>query len=83
MPARKGKNMPKEVTLDSLALKGLSIFREAGKLRVEANYSVLAGTEVYKTDTRDVSASLPSATVLNVEDTWDTVLNLVKTSEGM
>ena len=75
--------MPKQVTLDSLALKGLSVFREAGKLRVEANYSLLAGAETYKTETRDVSLSLPQATALSLENAWDTILALIKTTESI
>ena len=75
--------MPKQVTLDSLVLKGLSIFREAGKLRVEANYSVLAGAETYKTETRDISLNLSPATTLDLENAWDTILALIKTSESI
>ncbi|MDO8635250.1 MAG: hypothetical protein Q7R34_03260 [Dehalococcoidia bacterium] len=75
--------MPKQVTLDSLALKGLNIFREAGKLRVEVNYSLMAGTETYKTETRDVSLSLSPATTLDLENAWDTILALIKTSESI
>ncbi len=75
--------MPKQVTLDSLELKGLSVFKEAGGLRVEANYSVLAGTEVYKTETRDVSASLPPATADSLATAWDTILSLVKAAESI
>lgn len=75
--------MPKQVTLDSLVLKGLSIFREAGKLRVEANYSLMAGTETYKNETKDVSPSLSTATTANLENAWDTILALIKTSESI
>ncbi|MBI4289771.1 MAG: hypothetical protein HY671_15250 [Chloroflexi bacterium] len=75
--------MPKQVTLDSLELKGLNIFKEAGKLRVEANYSILAGTEVYKAGTRDVSDSLPPATVDGLASAWDAIVGLIKASESI
>lgn len=82
-PNRKETNVPKQITLDNLELKGLCVFREAGKLRVEANYSVLAGAVVYKTETRDVTLSLPTAVVLSLENAWDAILGLAKAAESI
>jgi hypothetical protein len=73
--------MPKQITLDRIQASplraqarrasGISIYKEDGVLRIEANYQILSGDEVIKTVARDITSALASvqrATIANIYD---------------
>jgi len=69
--------MPRQITLDKIKASGINIYKEDGVLRIEANYSILSGTEVIKTISRDITSALASEQRTAISSAYDAIFSRV------
>ena len=70
--------MPKQITLDRMRASGVNIYKEDGGLRIEANYSLLSGTEVIKVVSRDITSVLSSEQRTAVSNAYDAIFSRIE-----
>ena len=73
--------MAKQITLDGISRQGINIFKEGGVLRVEANYHILAGAEVVRSVSRDITNYLTPAQRSALADSYDAVFARIEQVE--
>lgn len=73
--------MAKQITLNGIERGGITIFKVGGQARVEADYRVLAGTEVIKTVHKDVTGHLDVSQRTSLLSAYDAVFNRVEAVE--
>ena len=73
--------MAKQITLDGISRHGINIFKEGEAIRVEANYHILAGAEVVRTVSRDITAHLSPAQRSALADAYDSVFARIEQVE--
>ncbi|MBI4297297.1 MAG: hypothetical protein HY676_02060 [Chloroflexi bacterium] len=74
--------MAKQITLDTLRLRGVNLFKdEAGSLKVEANYQLLAGSSPLSETSRDVTTLLSSALVASLSSCYDDIASSIAQEE--
>lgn len=74
--------MPRQIVLDGIQPAGINLFKDAaGAVKVQANYRVLAGGEVVRSESRDVTLLLPSAQLQALAAAFDDVFAAVQSAE--
>ena len=74
--------MPRQITLDTVAPTGINILKGArNSLRVEANYQILAGTELVKVVSRDITQHIPSDTLTSLSTAYDNIFAAIEQVE--
>ncbi len=73
--------MPRQITLDTLTPTGINIFKEDGRVRVEANYRVQAGAEVVKAVSRDVTPFIPTSRLTSLSNSYDAIFSAIEQVE--
>ena len=74
--------MPEQLVLDSVQRGGVNIFKDvAGRVTVQANYKVLAGAEVVRSESKDVTALLSTAQQDALLAAYDGVFGAVQVAE--
>ena len=70
--------MPRQITLDRIKASGINIYKEDGVMRIEANYSILAGSEVIKTVSRDITSALSSEQRTAISNAYDAIFSRIE-----
>ncbi|MDO8532966.1 MAG: hypothetical protein Q7T26_12525 [Dehalococcoidia bacterium] len=74
--------MPKQLVLDSVQRGGVNVFKDtAGQVTVQANYRVLAGAEVVRSESKDVTALLSTTQRDALSTMYDDVFGAVQVEE--
>ena len=73
--------MPIQITLDSVKAIGTNLFKEDGQLRIEANYQVLAGADVIRNVSRDITIYLSVALKAALAAAYDDLFSEVAQME--
>lgn len=74
--------MPKQLVLDSVQRGGINVFKDAaGQATVQANYRVMAGAEVVRNESKDVTALLSTAQQDALLAAYDGVFGAVQLAE--
>ena len=73
--------MGRQITLDSIKPSGLNIWELNGIIRVEANYAILAGTEVVTQTSKDVTVLVTDEQKLTLTQAYAAIFAAIEQQE--